>query len=110
MYFPYWYADDETYVNATARGEKVRSWTVGDSRYTETQIYQVFREGDADIDNMIRGALSKEDAFLLKHVHPYDLSKIRDFSRFPSSVPSPFKMYSISYSGTAGLFFVKSLK
>lgn len=80
VYFPYWYADDETYVNATARGEKVRSWTVGDSRYTETQIYQVFREGDADIDNMIRGALSKEDAFLLKHVHPYDLSKIRDFS------------------------------
>lgn len=80
VYFPYWYADDETYVNATARCESIRSWTVGDSRYTETKIFQVFREGDAEIQNMIRGALSKEDAFLLKHVHPYDLSKLRDFS------------------------------
>lgn len=80
VYFPYWYADDDTYINAAARCEKVRSWTVGDSRYTETSIFNVVREGDAAIENMIRGALSKEDAFLLKHVHPYDLSKLREFS------------------------------
>ncbi len=80
VYFPYWYADDEADISATARCEKVRSWTSGDKRYTETEIYRVVRDGDAQIENMIRGALSKEDAFLLKYVHPYDLSKIRDFS------------------------------
>ena len=38
VYFPYWYVDEQRSAQMVAKGEKVRSWTVGDDRYTETRF------------------------------------------------------------------------
>lgn len=80
VYFPYWYIDTQKEANITAKGEKIRSWRVGNKRYTETSVYQLHRSGDLTIKNVFERALKNEDREMLQCVHPFDLSQARDFS------------------------------
>ncbi|MEE1218871.1 MAG: TFIIB-type zinc ribbon-containing protein [Ruminococcus sp.] len=80
VYFPYWYVDSQRNATMTARCKKIRSWSSGNKRYTETKIFQVARGGDIDIYNVFERALKSEDRDMLQCVHPYDMSQARDFS------------------------------
>lgn len=44
VYVPFWLYDYDTDIHYSAVGTKVRSWTSGNTRYTETSYYQVGRE------------------------------------------------------------------
>jgi hypothetical protein len=47
VYFPYWLVDCDAVGKTGREGTKVRTWTAGDTRYVETQYFQVIREGAA---------------------------------------------------------------
>ena len=57
VYFPYWYVDEQMQSSAVATGKKVRHWTSGNRRYTETSTYRLFRSGDIEIRNVFEEAL-----------------------------------------------------
>ena len=57
VYFPYWYVDEKMQSSAVATGKKVRHWTSGNRRYTETSTYRLFRTGDIEIRNVFEEAL-----------------------------------------------------
>lgn len=44
MYVPFWLYDYDTDIAYTATGTKVRSWTTGNTQYTETSYYHVARD------------------------------------------------------------------
>lgn len=44
IYVPFWLYDFNTDIKYNAVGTKVRHWTSGDRRYTETSYYQVLRD------------------------------------------------------------------
>ena len=56
VYFPYWnyQADVENVMQGEAK--KIRSWTMGDIRYTETKVYHVRREGVVTLSNLTENA------------------------------------------------------
>lgn len=79
VYFPYWnyQADVENVMQGEAK--KIRSWTTGDIRYTETKVYHVGREGVVTLSNLTENALQKANADLARGVMPYDFDKMQDF-------------------------------
>lgn len=80
VYFPYWYIDSQRHAKVDATGQKVRTWRSGNKRYTETSIFQLLRAGDLVIKNVFERALKNESREMLQSVHPFDLSKAKDFS------------------------------
>ena len=80
VYFPYWYIDSQRHAKVDATGQKVRTWRSGNKRYTETSIFQLLRAGDLVIKNVFERALKSESREMLQSVHPFDLSKAKDFS------------------------------
>lgn len=62
VYFPYYYIDEQMQASMTATGKKVRHWTSGNRRYTETSTYRLFRTGDIEIRNVFEEALRDKDS------------------------------------------------
>ena len=62
VYFPYYYVDEQMQASMTATGKKVRHWTSGNRRYTETSTYRLFRTGDIEICNVFEEALRDKDS------------------------------------------------
>lgn len=79
IYFPYWLVDCDLRGNLTTRAEKVRIWRVGDTEYTETSHYELYREADIHFEDVIKNALSKSNREIIDHVQPYDPKLMVDF-------------------------------
>ncbi len=80
VYFPYWYVDEQKQANLVANGKKIRTWRSGNKRYTETSLYRLDRSGDIIINNVFERALKSQNRDMLQCVHPYDLSKSKNFA------------------------------
>lgn len=80
VYFPYWMVDWRGDAAMEAEATKVRTWRTGDTEYTETQFYRVYREGNVEFDDMPKIALQKANRKLVEGVQPYDRKAAKQFS------------------------------
>lgn len=80
VYFPHWVVDSDTSASIDAEGKVVRTWTTGDTRYTNTKIYQVIRDADIHLEDVTRPALKKANKKLVDGIHPFNDKKMKDFS------------------------------
>ncbi len=80
IYIPYWLYDCDVNGKADATGRKVRSWRSGDTRYTETKTYAVFRELKASFAGVPADGSLKADDKLMETIEPYDFKAIRPFA------------------------------
>lgn len=80
VYFPHWVVDTDVVGRLNTNGKKVRTWTMGDTRYTETKNYQVIREADIHLEDITRSALNKANKQLVDGIHPFDDKSMIDFS------------------------------
>ena len=80
VYFPYWNYDVDVESEMDGSGKKVRSWTSGDLRYTETKYYDIKRKGVVSINYLTENALNKANAELARGVMPYHFEKMKDFN------------------------------
>lgn len=75
-FFMYNYHSDMSYK---AIGTKVRSWTSGDYRYTETSYFDVIREMNADFEKVPVDASIAMDDKLMDLMEPYDYSMLEEY-------------------------------
>ncbi len=80
VYYPYWLVDSLKDGSMFATAKKVRTWTVGDTEYTETKTFRIKRVGKIDFKGFPHPALSGEHSKALKYVNPYDDKDFRDFT------------------------------
>ncbi len=80
VYFPYWYIDCETNGSMNVKSRHVRSWVVGDIKYTETTVKGHFRQGEMQIRNMPEAALKSKDKDIMRYVCPFDNQELIPFS------------------------------
>lgn len=80
VYFPYWYIDCETNGSMNAKSRQIRSWIVGDIKYTETTVKGHFRQGEMQIRNMPEAALKSKDKDIMRYVCPFDSQDLVPFS------------------------------
>ena len=79
VYFPYWLYDCQVQGNLDAEGKKVTSWNSGRMRFVKTEEYDVSRDGQMEVRDVPRSALSKANRQLVEGVFPFDMSKQQEF-------------------------------
>ena len=63
-----------------ALGKKVRSWTSGSYRYTETKEFQICRQANVFTNGIPADGESKIEDLLMESIEPYDYRDLQDFS------------------------------
>lgn len=79
LYVPFWVADARTNTKYSAIGKKIRSWSSGGYRYTQTKEYSIQREMDIEYDGIPGDGSKKIEDSLMEAIEPYDYSQIKDF-------------------------------
>lgn len=80
VYFPYWLYSVNLDGEMNAESKKIRTWVAGDEEFTETKIYELYREGSVQLDNLPENALNKANAKLAQGVLPYQFEDMKDFN------------------------------
>lgn len=80
VYVPFWLFDCDTSGEVQADAKRVRSYTRGDIRYTETKHYRVERAGKANFRGVPADGSTKMDEKLMQVLEPYDYNQLRPFS------------------------------
>jgi DNA-directed RNA polymerase subunit RPC12/RpoP len=80
IYYPFWVTDADTTASMSARATRVRSWRVGDYRYTETSKFHIYRSGDIHFEDIVTPAITEEDRDMLDGILPYPSDSLQDFS------------------------------
>ena len=80
VYMPFWLADCKVDADVAALGKRIRTWTSGDTRYTETKEYDIRRSGYVDFDGIPADGSSKTDDRLMEAIEPFDYNQFEEFS------------------------------
>lgn len=80
VYLPYWIYRVSMRGHLKADGTNIRKWRSGDLEYTETSFYEIEREGNIELTNLMKHALKKANYELSSGVFPYRMEEARPFS------------------------------
>ncbi len=80
LYVPFWVADCKIKANYHATGKKIRSWSTGNYRYTETKEFRVDRCADVVMQGIPADGETKIDDLLMESIEPYDYKELQPFS------------------------------
>lgn len=80
VYFPHWMCSWSGNGEMKAEGSKVRVWRSGNTEYTETKYYDVYRRGDIAFRDISKNALKKAEHELVNGVQPFDMEGAKEFS------------------------------
>ena len=80
LYVPFWIADCDMKADFMGSAEKIRRWTSGSYRYTETKYYEIVRSAKVFTDGIPADGETKIDDLLMESIEPYNYSDAKDFS------------------------------
>lgn len=88
IYVPFWLYDYDVDYDFAGEGTKVRTWTSGDTQYTETSYYEVIRKMDADFERvpvdasyvMADGIMDLMEPIIIRSLRILRRNICRDFS------------------------------
>lgn len=79
LYVPFWVTDCNVNADYQALGKKVRSWTSGSYRYTETKEYSVVRKAKITTKGIPADGESKIEDLLMESIEPFDYTALQPF-------------------------------
>lgn len=79
LYVPVWLFDSDADAHVRYKASRIRSWSSGQYRYTETSHYMVTRAGGIGFENVPVDGSTKMDDTLMESIEPYDISEAVDF-------------------------------
>ncbi|MCL2071293.1 MAG: hypothetical protein FWH07_03555 [Oscillospiraceae bacterium] len=79
IYVPYWISDCKTHGGITANCKKVRSWSTGQYRYTETKEYIAVRSGSMKFSGIPHDASSRIDDVMMECIEPFGYNDTAEF-------------------------------
>lgn len=80
IYVPYWLYDYDTHCSFQGEGTKVKTWTSGDTRYTETSYYAVVRDMNINFEKIPVDASEAMPDSVMDLMEPYNYSQLVDFN------------------------------
>ncbi|MBE6857131.1 MAG: hypothetical protein E7500_06865 [Ruminococcus sp.] len=80
LYVPFWIADCDMKADFMGSAEKIRRWTSGSYRYTETKYYEIVRSAKVFTDGIPADGETKIDDLLMESIEPYNYNDAKDFS------------------------------
>jgi DNA-directed RNA polymerase subunit RPC12/RpoP len=79
VYFPFWVTDADTIGEYNAKAVKIRSWRSGDTQYTETSNYRIYRRGHIHFEDIVTSALAEGDKEMLEGILPFPSDSLQPF-------------------------------
>lgn len=79
VYVPVWLFDTTTEADVRYKATRIRCWSSGKYRYTETSFYLVQRSGKLTFEVVPVDGSEKMPDDLMESIEPFDLSEARDF-------------------------------
>lgn len=79
MYVPFWLYELHNIAEARGHATRVRSYTQGDYRYTETQHYEFYRRMRLHYVNLPVDASEKMNDQLMDKLEPFPYAQLKDF-------------------------------
>lgn len=79
VYVPFWLFDTDADAHIRYKASRIRSWSDGSYRYTETSYYSVSRSGSIGFERVPVDGSEKMDDALMESIEPYDFSEAVDF-------------------------------
>ncbi len=79
VYVPFWLFDADADADVRFRAQKVRTWSRGNTTYTETGHYRLHRGGTLCFDHVPVDGSSKMPDDLMESLEPFDMSEAVDF-------------------------------
>ncbi len=79
MYVPYWLYDYEADVDLDAAATRVRSTRKGDTEYTYTDHYKIYRNVSAAYEKVPEDASTQMPDDVMERLEPFDYDQIKDF-------------------------------
>ena len=76
IYIPFWIYDVEVNGGIEGRGQKVTSWSSGDTRYTKTDYYKIFRDGAVRYNKIPIDGSSRFDNDVMSSIEPFNYSEL----------------------------------
>lgn len=80
LYVPFWVYDAELDATVEYSCVNERTWTSGDTEYTERKYYRVTRAGDIAFDHVPADGSSKMPDDLMESIEPFDYDKAESFT------------------------------
>lgn len=78
-YIPFFLFDFDCHYRFSAKGKKIRRWTTGDTEYTETSIFQIFRDMDVDFSRIPTDASLAMPDGEMDLLEPYNYGEMTGF-------------------------------
>lgn len=79
LYVPYWVFDASTNVQVNGTGTRVRVYVSGETEYTETSHYEIYRSIDLDYAGIPYDASVKMEDSQMAKLEPFDMSEMKVF-------------------------------
>ena len=79
IYVPFWLYDTDVDASINYNATKVHHWSDEDYDYTETEYYDVYRQGCIAFDNVPVDGSKKIDDALMESIEPYEFCQATDF-------------------------------
>ena len=79
-YVPFWFYDYNTNCTFHGEGTKVRSWTTGNTQYTETSYYDIVRDMDIDFVKIPVDASVGMPDDVMDLMEPFDYKELQEFN------------------------------
>lgn len=80
VYVPFWLVDCDTNGYMRGTGKKVKTWTQGDYRYTQTDVYAISRAANISFAYLPHDASKKAEDKVMDSISPFNYSALQDFS------------------------------
>lgn len=79
IYVPFWIYNADVSASASFTAERVRHWSDSQYNYTETSIYDIYREGTMSFERIPCDGSSKMDDTLMESIEPFDFGEAVPF-------------------------------
>ncbi len=80
IYYPFWITDADSDSSMKAHATRVRVWRMGNTEYTETSNFRIYRRGSIHFEDITTSAFSEADKKMLEGVLPYPSESLEEFS------------------------------
>lgn len=78
-YIPFFLFDFDCHYRFAGKGKKIRRWTTGDTEYTETSIFQIYRDMDVDFSRIPADASIAMPDGEMDLLEPYNYGEMMGF-------------------------------
>ncbi len=80
VYIPFWLHSYDMHVHLTGTGNNIQTWTVGNTVFTKTEVYNIDREADYSFESVPVDGSKRFDDAIMNSVEPFDYVELTEFS------------------------------